>query len=618
MSAEKNEYGFLTALGRAIASGSSRAVVLTGSVQDLFFLDGEGGGTYVPLVDLLSRRLDVATLVPVIYELNGPIRFLHDKDREVFTAAWVRFQTGLDAGDLKIERFLNPSKKQAHGDIATEFVKSLEETAGNPRLALELLRWMCECSRAMVKGKPVFVDETGTRFQLAVVVEGADFLVPEGPLNAMSDAHLQRVTICRDWFSDLGFMEGGDTVILIAESRSLLNQRVAQMPQLAEVTVPSPDEAARLRFIQWFMARRSVEAKAMPTFWSTGEDLAKATAALSIQSLRQLLVAAAHDGRTLSMQDVMCQVEAFIKGQLGEDVVEFKRPEHSLDDVVGARTAKAFIEREVIPGLRLTTKDALASIIVCGAIGAGKTFLWEAVAARIGIPVLVLKNLRSKWFGETDVIFERLRRVLESLSKVLIYVNEADTAFGGVGADTHETERRLTGRIQAMMADARFRGKVHWLLDTARVHLLSADIRRPGRGGDLIFPVFDPEEEDRTDFIRWVVGSVLEGELDEQAIEKIDAATKGYSAGAFNSLRAELRRKADGKRLTIEEALAIVRDVIPPDIGLERRYQTLQALLNCTRRSLLPKEFRSEGKGWERQRAEWLREIAELEVAGIR
>ncbi|MDO8599044.1 MAG: ATP-binding protein [bacterium] len=471
----------------------------------------------------------------------------------------------------------------------------------------------------MIGGKPVLVDEKETRYQLVVIIEGADFLIPEGQLNAMSDAHLHRIAICRDWFSDLGFMEGGDTVVLIAESRSLLNQRVAQMPQLAEVTIPSPDETARLQFIRWFEAQRATAEKPAPKYWSTAEELARATAALSVHALRQLLVSAVHDGQTLTLRDVTKQVEVFIQIQLGGDeVVAFKQPEHTRADVIGCRIAKAFIETDVLPGLRMTTKDALASIIVCGAIGVGKTFLWEAVAGELGIPVLVLKNLRSKWFGETDVIFERLRRVLGALSKVLIYIEEADTAFGGVGGDVHETERRLTGKLQGMMSDPRLRGKVHWLLDTARVHLLSADIRRPGRGGDLIFSMFDAEGEDRKDFVRWTVESVIDGSLDDAAFGKIDAATTGYSAGAFNSLRAELRRKANEQKLTIEGALAIVHDVIPPDIGLERRYQTLQAMLNCTRRSLFPEDIRKlEGEAWERQRTQWVQEVAQLEAAGI-
>jgi SpoVK/Ycf46/Vps4 family AAA+-type ATPase len=89
--------------------------------------------------------------------------------------------------------------------------------------------------------------------------------------------------------------------------------------------------------------------------------------------------------------------------------------------------------------------------------------------------------------------FDYLRRVLDALAKVLIFVDEADTQFGGVGAETHSTERRLTGKIQAMMSDPRLRGRVIWLLMTARIQLLSPDIRRPGRVGDLIIPVLDPD-----------------------------------------------------------------------------------------------------------------------------
>ena len=112
---------------------------------------------------------------------------------------------------------------------------------------------------------------------------------------------------------------------------------------------------------------------------------------------------------------------------------------------------------------------------------------------RLGIVVLVLKNIRSKWFGGTDILFERLRRIIYALDKSMIFVDEADTQFGGVGEDAHATERRLTGKVQAMMSDPALRGKASWLLITARIHLLSADIRRPGRAGSLIIPLLDPE-----------------------------------------------------------------------------------------------------------------------------
>ena len=66
-----------------------------------------------------------------------------------------------------------------------------------------------------------------------------------------------------------------------------------------------------------------------------------------------------------------------------------------------------------------------------------------------------------------------------------------------------------------------------------RVHLLSPDIRRPGRVGDLIIPVLDPEGDDREAFIRWVVKDVYEGELSPEVIQELTAATMGLFAASF-------------------------------------------------------------------------------------
>ncbi|MFH1098758.1 MAG: ATP-binding protein [Candidatus Uhrbacteria bacterium] len=646
------EYPFMTRLGRTIKAGTSRAVVLTGNVQDLFFL--EGRDAHVPLLDYLAARCNVTGSIPVTYELNGPIRFPGKKDpkkgseekedREKVRDAWVRFQTGRSENELKIDAFLDAAAKRKFTDVAAQFDETLEAAKGNATLALEFLRWLCACSRAERDGKPLLGED------LIILIEGADLMVPDGTISTLSEANLHRIAVCRDWFSDLGFTSGGDTVVLIAESRSQLHGRVAQMPQLVEIAIPSPTLDERQRFIEWFIAdakkaleaaeKKALEAaekkalehqptdrapkkdrmpKLIPKLWGSAADLAQASAGLSIHALRQLLVESAYTQQSIALPDVTVKVEAYICGQLGDDVVEFKRPEHTRADVVGVRDLKVFADTEIIPGLRLTTKDALGGMIVCGSIGVGKTYFLEALAGELGIPVLVIKNVRSKWFGETDVIFERLRRVLEALFKVIIYVNEADTQFGGVGQDAHETERRLTGKIQAMMSDPRLRGKVHWILDTARVQNLSPDIRRPGRGGDLIVAMFDPDGEDRKDFVRWTVEDVLVSPPDDAVLEEIDIQTTGYSAGAFTALRAELRRKAASQKLDEKAVLAIVADAIPSDIGAMRRYQELQALLNCTRRSLLPVAFRDlRGAAWDAKRLEWEVEIRALEARGIR
>ncbi len=110
-------------------------------------------------------------------------------------------------------------------------------------------------------------------------------------------------------------------------------------------------------------------------------------------------------------------VQHYIQGQLGEDVVEFKKPSHRLDQVVGFAQLKRFLVDKMIPRLKSKGEAALPGAAVAGPIGSGKTFIFEALAAELDLPVLVLKSIRSQWFGQTDVIFERLATRLGSVGE---------------------------------------------------------------------------------------------------------------------------------------------------------------------------------------------------------
>jgi hypothetical protein len=584
-------YEFYSRFARILNSGQSRSVILCGNIYDLFW----DGTDFVPLIPFLCRRTRAEGIIQVVYELNGPIQ-IAEPDRSRLADAWAVWKGGADLETLAL-RGLHRRKPEADFHRA-ELERHLRDAIGNATLALELLRQLSICSRHALQGS------------LLIVIEAADMLLPmgSGDLQGLHDAHLRRISIVKDWFGDPAFLQGTDSVCLIAESRGLVHSRISKMPQVLSVEVPSPDAARRRFFIDDFCAR--TEAK--PELWSDSQALADFCAGLSNHAIRQLLLGAAYVQEPLTPQHVVDKVEDFIQAQLGEDVIEFKKPEHRLDDLVGFGKLREFLRRELIPRFRARGDASLAGAAVAGPIGGGKTFIFEAVAAELDMPVLVLKNIRSQWFGQTDVIFERLRHVLTALEKVVIFVDEADTQFGAVGAAAHDTERRLTGKIQAMMSDPRLRGRVVWLLMTARIHLLSPDIRRPGRVGDLIVPVLDPEGDDRREFVEWVLKAApleetewqeLAGRLDRELLPP------GYSAAAFAALRSQV--KAAQPR-TGEALLELVRDVLPPAISLTRRYQTLQALVNCTRRSLLP-----DPDVTEQDRARWELEIRELERQGI-
>ncbi len=163
-----------------------------------------------------------------------------------------------------------------------------------------------------------------------------------------------------------------------------------------------------------------------------------------------------------------------------------------------------------------------------------------------------------------------------------------------------------------MMSDPALRGKIIWLLMTARIHLLSPDIRRPGRVGDLIIPVLDPIGKDRHAFIEWMLGPAGDIGKEKDLTQWLDkeGLPPEFSAAGFAALRSQIKAIPPQSEFELKEA---VGDFIQPAIGLTRRYQTLQALVNCTRKSLLPNPDVTD-----EQRALWEKEIGLLESQGIR
>lgn len=583
----QQKYSFFSELVEILNSDQSRSVIVSGNVYDLF----AGEDDYVSLIPFLTEKTATKNLIRVVYEQNGPLRILENSDK--LKNAWIAWKSGVDSDTLLIRGM--KSKGASEFDLLSrQFDQLLIDAIGNPTLAFETLRQLTICSRSNLAG------------DLLMMIEAADMLLPagNGDVASLNDKQLHRIAICQDWFSDPDFMLGGDSVILLGESLSLIHPRVSRLPQVLNVEAQSPSTQQRLDYIEHYFEKASHE----PKLWSSREDLAAFTAGLSIHALRQLLLKASYTREPITPEDLVDKVQAFIQSQVGEDVIEFKKPNHRLDDLMGNSKLKDFIKSELLPRFKAPKEKALTGAAVAGPIGGGKTFIFEAVASEMDVPVLVLKSIRSQWYGQTDVIFERLRRVLEALEKVVIFVDEADTQFGGVGAETHSTERRLTGKIQAMMSDPRLRGRVIWLLMTARIHLLSPDIRRPGRVGDLIVPVLDPEGQDRREFVEWVAKSVLK-EVSDEDIAQLDELTVGYSAAAFASLRS-LLKASDVK--SIEDITRIVDDQILPAIGQTRRYQTLHALVNCTRRSLLPN-----ANVTEQDREDWQAEIRALERLGV-
>jgi SpoVK/Ycf46/Vps4 family AAA+-type ATPase len=270
--------------------------------------------------------------------------------------------------------------------------------------------------------------------------------------------------------------------------------------------------------------------------------------------------------------------------------LEFIEPKWTLDTVVGHDAAKARLREDA----QLLKRGALETLpmgyLLCGPVGTGKSFMAQCVSGEIGVPCVVLKNFRSKYVGETEGNLERVLAVLRAMGPVVVVVDEADAALGSRESEGDSgTSSRVFGMIAAQMGDTRYRGRIIWMLLTARPDLLPIDLKRQGRA-EVHIPLFYPTDEAELRQMFVILAKKLGSKV---AAEDVPAVPqKGHLSGADiegmvgRALRASLLAGSD--HITREALAEVIAQFMPSTQGLERELQETAAILECTDRQFLP------------------------------
>src|SRR6185436_999932 len=318
-------------------------------------------------------------------------------------------------------------------------------------------------------------------------------------------------------------------------------------------------------------------------------QLAALTAGISLTDLNVIVQSGREGGRRLDAK-VFRELKKLLIERQCHGLLEFIEPKWSLDTVVGHEAAKARL-REDAALLKRGSLDSLPmGYLICGPVGTGKSFLAQCVSGEMGAPCVMLKNFRSKYVGETEGNLERVLSVLRAMGPVVVVVDEADAALGGRDQDGDSgTSSRVFGMIAAQMGDTRFRGRIIWMLLTARPDLLPIDLKRQGRA-EVHIPLFYPTDENEIRQMFVILAKKLGSRV---AIEDIPPIPqRGHLSGADiegmvgRAWRTSLLAGAD--HVTREALAEVVSQFMPSTQGLERELQETAAILECTDRQFLP------------------------------
>ncbi|RPI83096.1 MAG: ATP-binding protein, partial [Planctomycetaceae bacterium] len=431
-------------------------------------------------------------------------------------------------------------------------------------------------------------EDPARRKSLALLFDYAQYVVPAADLPAMSRGSGTNLVRFLNWAQNPYIKRVNIAFCLIADKLSELNERLVNSAHAAAIQIPLPDRDERLRFCQWMAKSQGL----VELTEFTPEQLAELSNGLSLTSLRALLSQGKTGGRVDKNRFKQLK-KSLIERQCG-GLVEFVEPKHTLDLVVGQQAAKDRLQQDADLLLKGRLDAAPMGYLFTGPVGTGKTFLAECYAGSIGIPCVKLRNFRSKYVGETESNLEQVLTVLRSLGPVVVMIDEADASLGTrEGGGDSGTSSRVFAMIASQMGDTQYRGKIIWMLMTARPELLPIDLKRQGRA-EVHIPLFYPQDEDEIAEMFRVLARKNKVTLAEGAIPPVKP-DRYLSGSDIESVVLSAKRqsltegRSEVNRNDVEQAF---NEFIPSAQGLEKEYQELASVLECTQMSFLPPQWR--------------------------
>jgi len=489
------------------------------------------GDGFSPLPDFLAEQIFGRWDLVLYYDL----------------ARGLRAFAGSDAARLK-EMVVLANRKV--GDLAT--------ARRDPAMAFALLD-------RFVQNNIMAAD--ADRISAAVVIDHASFLLPAGEPGRLSVPAATQVVTLLNWAASPHLKRLNMAFLVIDEKLSALNERLTTSPHTAAIAIPLPDEETRARL---------------------APELAAQTAGLTLLDLRAL-----QESKEPLEPKRLRELKKMLIERQSQGLLEFIEPRWNFSNWIGHPPIKQRLQDDATL-LRQGNLNALPmGYLVCGPVGTGKSFLAQCLAGEIGIPCVTLRNFRSKYVGETEGNLERLLNLLRALGPVIVVVDEADAALGDRNQEGDSgTGSRVFSMIATQMGDTRYRGKILWMLLTARPDLLPIDLKRQGRA-EVHIPLFYPADAAQVRAMFLAMARKAHTPLAEEDIPPIPhlGQLSGADVEGIVGRAARQALLAGSAGITREALAAAVAEFLPSTQSLEKEMQEIAAILECTDRQFLPPEI---------------------------
>ncbi|MBD2775231.1 AAA family ATPase [Iningainema tapete] len=343
----------------------------------------------------------------------------------------------------------------------------------------------CHFTARKLKELAIAIEEKRPRPRLTLIVIGADWTIPEILRNSV---HIQDLPL------PIGEELYQDVFSIVSEKTEL---SANQARKLSEQAQGMPLQAA-LQTARLITARN---------LWSKPQEAGQLLLEVKKQEIRKTGV-----------------LEYFVPQGQG------------LTEVGGLENVKTWIEsrqqwfeQDTNPEMRPR------AILLEGFPGCGKTFIARAIAQEWRVPQInfEISRLQSKWVGESESNTFQALRAIEASAPNILFMDEIEKAFAGVGGDSSGVSTRQFGTFLSWLNDHQY--PIFFIATSNDRTALPPELFRAGRF-DETFIIMPPNLHERCEILHKRAQAYKLPPIPEPTLAFLIEYTNGFSGAELDKL----------------------------------------------------------------------------------
>jgi AAA+ superfamily predicted ATPase len=422
-----------------------------------------------------------------------------------------------------------------------------------------------------------------------------EFGYDEHNILVLKDVHrelndIKIISLLKRIAEDNLYRESYNCTVIIVSSELVIPKELENYITIMDIPLPSDKDI--LSIINEF--QRVVDIEIKPDVL---DKIILSFKGLNEFQIRQILNLSYQGGGFIDSDDrklILQEKQQFIKKSGLLELINFKE---NINDIGGLENLKEWLNKKsyIFKNLDKAIKfgvDIPKGIMLVGMPGCGKSLTAKATARLFEIPLVRLDigRLMGKYVGESEENMRKALKLSESISPCVLWIDEIEKAFSGVGGDGggSDVTTRLFGQFLTWMQE---KENTVFIVATANdISKIPPEFFRKGRFDELFFADL-PNEDERKKILEIHIKKRKKWNRDIDTI-KLMKETQGYNGADLEYLVKETIETAfieNKSKIMTEDFLEIIKDT-------KSISHTLKEKLDKIRESIQKMDIKSASK----------------------